>query len=58
MVSGYAATIRDDVRSIHVRGDHVLIRLAAFETGGVVQEYRLNYLVRNGVIASASVVLS
>jgi hypothetical protein len=58
MVSGYARTVSDDIRSIWVRGDHVLVRLAAHESSGVVEVYRLVYLVRNGVIASGTVLAS
>jgi hypothetical protein len=50
MVDGYAETARDTIRSITVIGDHVTVRLRAEETDGTVQVYRMEYVVRDGVI--------
>jgi serine/threonine protein kinase len=52
MVAGYAKTIRDDVKSIRVSGDQVLVRIRAYEVDGVTQIYRVEYTVRNAAITS------
>jgi hypothetical protein len=54
MVDGYADTARDVIRSIRVIGDHVQVRLRAYETGGTLQVYDVVMVVRDGVITAAS----
>lgn len=55
MVAGYAETIRDDIRSIRVTGDQVLVWIRAYESGGVTQVYKIEYTVKDATIASGQV---
>jgi hypothetical protein len=52
MVAGYAKTIRDDVRSVRVSGDQVVVRIRAYEAGWVTRIYRVECTVRNAAITS------
>jgi hypothetical protein len=54
MVSGYRDTIRDVPLTMAVTGDTVSGRFLAYETGNRVQTYTFTYVIRNGVIVSAS----
>jgi hypothetical protein len=58
MVVGYAGTVRDEIRSMRITGDLVAVLMRADEAGGVARTYRIDYRVRNGVIASATLLAS
>jgi Protein kinase domain len=58
MITGYAGTVRDEIQSVRVRGDRVTVWLLAFQSGGIVREYRISYRVRDGVITAGTVVAS
>jgi hypothetical protein len=57
MVAGYRLTAHDDLTAIRVRGDTVDANLSARETTGVVQHYRMHYVVRDGVIVAGHAIL-
>jgi Protein kinase domain len=54
LVAGYADTEEDVIRAIRVAGDHVVVRLRAYEISGALQIYLLNYIVKDGVIVSGT----
>ena len=58
MITGYAGTVRDEIQSVRVRGDRVTVRLLAYQSGGIVREYRISYRVRDGMITAGTVVAS
>jgi hypothetical protein len=55
MVAGYTDTIRDVVDITRVSGDHVIVSLRAYELGGAIQVFRVEYTVRNGLITRGKV---
>ncbi len=55
MVAGYTDTIRDVVASTRVSGDHVIATLRAYEVGGAIQVFKVEYTVRNGLITAGRV---
>jgi hypothetical protein len=57
MVAGYRLTAHDKLTSVRVHGDTVDANLSARETTGVVQRYRMHYVVRNGVIVAGHATL-
>jgi hypothetical protein len=57
MVAGYRLTAHDKLTAITVRGGTVAANLSARETTGVVQHYRMHYVVRNGVIVAGHATL-
>jgi len=57
MVAGYRLTAHDELTAIRVRGDTVDANLSARETTGVVQHYRMHYVVRHGVIVAGHAIL-
>ena len=57
MVAGYAETVRDDAQVVRVKGDTVVVQLRAYETGGVMQVFRVYYVVTDGTISSGSSLL-
>ncbi len=57
MVAGYQLTAHDELTAIRVRGGIVAASLSARETTGVVQHYRMHYVVRNGVIVAGHATL-
>lgn len=48
--SGYGCTIRDQITGVTPHGDALLVTIRAQESGGVVQTYRFNYVVKHGVL--------
>jgi hypothetical protein len=58
MVTGYVRTVSDEIRIVRVTGDRVIVTLRAAQTGGAVQEYRIEYTVRNGIITAGTVLSS
>jgi hypothetical protein len=48
--SGYYCTVRDQITGVTPRGDALLVTIRAQESGGVVQTYRFNYVVKHGVL--------
>jgi len=57
MVAGYRLTAHDRLTSVTVHGATVDANLSARETTGVVQRYRMHYVVRNGVIVAGHATL-
>ena len=57
MVAGYRLTAHDQLTAVRVRGDNVAANLSARETTGVVQHYRMHYVVRHGVIVAGHATL-
>jgi hypothetical protein len=57
MVAGYRLTAHDQLTVVRVRGDNVDANLSARETTGVVQHYRMHYVVRHGVIVAGHATL-
>jgi hypothetical protein len=55
MVAGYTDTVRDVVDITRVSGDHVIVSLRAYELGGAIQVFKVEYTVRNGLITSGKV---
>jgi eukaryotic-like serine/threonine-protein kinase len=55
MVAGYARTVFDDVRSIRVSGDRVVVRVRAYERDDTSQLYRFEYTVEDAAIVSGRV---
>jgi hypothetical protein len=53
--SGLATTSRDTLIVLSVNGSTVTARLVAVQTDGSVRTYQGTYVVRDGVIAQASV---
>jgi serine/threonine protein kinase len=57
MVAGYRLTAHDELTAVRVHGDIVDANLSARETTGVVQHYRMHYVVRDGVIVAGHATL-
>jgi hypothetical protein len=57
MVAGYRLTAHDELTSVTVHGATVAADLSARETTGVVQHYRMHYVVRDGVIVAGHATL-
>jgi hypothetical protein len=57
MVAGYRLTAHDKLTSVTVHGGTVDANLSARESTGVVQHYRMHYVVRNGVIVAGHATL-
>ncbi len=55
MVAGYTDTIRDVVDVTRVSGDQVIVSLRAYELGGAIQVFKIEYMVRNGLITGGKV---
>jgi Protein kinase domain len=55
MVAGYTDTTRDVVDITRVSGDHVTVSIRAYEVGGAIQVFKVEYTVRNGLITSGKV---
>jgi hypothetical protein len=53
MVTGYAATVRDEIRSIRVTGDQVTVQIRGYRRHARTLNYRIDFTVRDGVIAAA-----
>jgi len=49
-VDGYSCTVRDQITGITARGAALLVSVRAHESGGVIQVYRLSYVVRDGIL--------
>lgn len=58
MIAGFAGTVLDKIQSIYVAGDQVTVSLRAYQAGGIVRSYRMSYQVRDGVIATGTVLAS
>ena len=52
MISAYQGAIRDALTEIAVSGDSVAGQFLAYQTGNVIQPYRFELTVRDGVIVS------
>jgi hypothetical protein len=57
MVAGYRLTAHDQLTAVTVHGHTVNADLSARETTGVVQRYRMHYVVRDGVIVAGHATL-
>jgi serine/threonine protein kinase len=57
MVAGYRLTAHDKLTAVTVHGASVDANLSARETTGVVQRYRMHYVVRDGVIVAGHATL-
>ena len=57
MVAGYRLTAHDKLTAVTVHGGTVDANLSARETTGVVQHYRMHYVVRDGVIVAGRATL-
>jgi hypothetical protein len=52
MIAGYKGTIRDVLTTVHPSENTVTGRFLAYQTGGVIHEYRFTFVVHNVVIVS------
>jgi Protein kinase domain len=57
MIAGYRLTAHDQLTAVTVHGHTVAANLSARETTGVVQRYRMHYVVRDGVIVAGHATL-